>query len=160
VDISEQLLYLYCSYADGKEEVKTYPVSTAKAGIGNKKDSNKTPLGRHKIQKKIGDGEPIGRIFKGRQPTKGKITKMNVSKKDYVLTRIMRLKGLEEGKNSGKDESGTVVDSYERFIYIHGTPAENKIGTPASLGCVRMYNSDVIDLFDLVNVGTEVNIEE
>jgi lipoprotein-anchoring transpeptidase ErfK/SrfK len=155
VDISEQQLYLYCSYADGKEEVKTYSVSTSKYGIGNKADSDKTPLGQHIIKQKIGDGAPEGTIFKARKNT-GKIAEMNAPDAgDLVTTRIMWLSGLEPGKNSG---SG--IDSHKRYIYIHGTAEEEKIGTPASHGCVRMYNRDAIDLFERVNEGTPVNIEE
>jgi len=155
VDISDQQLYLHCSYADGKEEVKTYSVSTSKYGIGNKAGSDKTPLGQHIIKQKIGDGAPEGTIFKARQNT-GKIAEMNApGAGDLVTTRIMWLSGLEPGKNSG---SG--IDSHKRYIYIHGTAEEEKIGTPASHGCVRMYNRDAIDLFERVSEGTQVDIEE
>jgi lipoprotein-anchoring transpeptidase ErfK/SrfK len=152
VDISEQVLYLYCRYADSNEEVKTYPVSTSKYGIGNKAHSNKTPLGLHHIKGKIGDGAPSGTIFKGLQNT-GRIAKINAPGGDVITTRVMRLQGLERGINLG---SG--IDSYKRYIYIHGTAEENKIGIPASHGCVRMYNRDVIDLFDRVTEDTKVNI--
>lgn len=155
VDISEQQLYLHCSYADGKEEVKTYPVSTSKYGIGNKAGSDKTPLGQHIIKQKIGDGAPEGTIFKARKNT-GKIAEMNApGAGDLVTTRIMWLSGLEPGKNSGRG-----IDSHKRYIYIHGTAEEEKIGTPASHGCVRMYNRDAIDLFERVSEGTQVDIEE
>jgi lipoprotein-anchoring transpeptidase ErfK/SrfK len=155
VDISDQQLYLHCSYADGKEEVKTYSVSTSKYGIGNKAGSDKTPLGQHYIKRKIGDGAPEGTIFKARKNT-GKIAEMNApGAGDLVTTRIMWLSGLESGKNSG---SG--IDSHKRYIYIHGTAEEEKIGTPASHGCVRMYNRDAIDLFERVSEGTQVDIEE
>jgi len=153
VDISEQALYLYCAYADGNEEVKTYPISTSKYGIGNKAHSNKTPLGQHHIKGKIGDGAPLGMIFKGLRNT-GRIAKINApGSGDVITTRVMRLQGLERGINLGPG-----IDSYKRYIYIHGTAEENKIGIPASHGCVRMYNRDVIDLFDRVTEGTEVNI--
>jgi len=156
VDISEQKLFLYCTYNQDKlEEQKTYPVSTSKFGIGSTANTNKTPLGLHRIENKIGDNAPHGMIFKARQAT-GRIAKINgEGDHDYVTTRIMWLKGLEPGKNAG---SG--IDSYRRYIYIHGTAEENKIGQPASHGCIRMYNSDVIDLFDRVNEGTEVYIKE
>ncbi|MCK5525231.1 MAG: L,D-transpeptidase [Thiomargarita sp.] len=154
VDISEQQLYLYCRYAGGKEERKVYPVSTSKYGIGSQAGSNKTPLGLHYIDKKMGDGAPEGMIFKARRST-GKIAKMNApGAGDLVTTRIMWLKGLEPGGNSGRG-----IDSYKRYIYIHGTAEENKIGEPASHGCIRMYNSDVIDLFERVTEGVEVNIK-
>lgn len=153
VDISEQVLYLYCRYADSNEEVKTYPISTSKYGIGNKAHSNKTPLGLHHIKGKIGDGAPFGTIFKGLRNT-GRIAKINAPGGDVITTRVMRLQGLEKGINLGRG-----IDSYKRYIYIHGTAEENKIGTPASHGCVRMYNRDVIDLFNRVTDGTEVNIK-
>jgi len=154
VDISEQKLYLFCRYENGNEEVKIYPVSTSKYGIGNQAGSNKTPLGLHKIKNKIGDGAPQGMIFKARQQT-GRIANINAEIGDLVTTRIMWLSGLEPGKNSGRG-----IDSYKRYIYIHGTAEENKIGQPASHGCVRMYNTDVIELFDRVVEGTEVYIKK
>ncbi len=152
VDISDQMLYLYESnQAVADNMVKSYPVSTSKYGIGNRAGSNKTPLGRHYIKNKIGDDAPEGMIFKARQPM-GRIAEMNAAGVgDLVTSRIMWLKGLEPGKNSGRR-----IDSYQRYIYIHGTAEEYKIGQPASHGCVRMYNSDVIDLFDRVKEGTEV----
>ena len=155
VDISEQKLYLYCYYSGNKKEVKIYPVSTSKYGIGSKAGSNKTPLGKHRIEKKIGDGAPIYTIFKARRNT-GRSAKAILNDPgagDLVTTRIMWLKGLEPGRNSGRG-----VDSFRRYIYIHGTGEENKIGKPASHGCIRMRNKDVIDLYDRVSEGTEVRI--
>jgi hypothetical protein len=152
VDISEQQLYLYCRYR-GNEVVKTYRVSTAKNGIGNRSGSGKTPLGRHLIKDKIGDGALLGTIFKARRNT-GRIATMNQPGPDFVTTRIMWLKGLEPGINAGRG-----IDSYKRYIYIHGTAEENKIGQPASHGCIRMYNREVIELFDLVTEGTLVDIQ-
>jgi len=154
VDISEQQLYLYCRYAGGNEEKKVYPVSTSKYGIGSQAGSNKTPLGQHRIEKKFGEGAPEGMIFKARRST-GKIAEMNVpGAGDLVTTRIMWLKGLEPGRNSGRG-----IDSYKRYIYIHGTAEEEKIGKRASHGCIRMYNRDVIDLFERVTEGVEVKIK-
>ncbi len=121
---------------------------------GSQVNSFKTPLGRHKISEKIGEGLPEGAILKGRRWT-GAIA--NIIKEpidtefDVVTSRILWLTGLEEGKNLG---SG--VDSKSRYIYIHGTAEEGLIGKPASDGCVRMYNSDVISLFNSVNIDTEV----
>ncbi|MDM8561518.1 L,D-transpeptidase [Candidatus Parabeggiatoa sp. HSG14] len=154
VDISEQMLYLYeGDKAETDKMVKSYPVSTSKYGIGNQSGSGKTPLGKHYIKNKFGDGAPKGTIFKARQ-NMGKIAEMNAKDVgDLVTTRIMWLKGLERGKNSGRG-----IDSYKRYIYIHGTAEENKIGQPASHGCIRMYNSDVIDLFDRLKEGTRVDI--
>jgi lipoprotein-anchoring transpeptidase ErfK/SrfK len=156
IDISEQKLFLYCTYKNSQhEEVKTYPISSSKFGIGSTANTNKTPLGLHRIEQKIGDNAPFGMIFKARKAT-GRIAKINgKGDHDYVTTRIMWLKGLEPGKNAG---SG--IDSYRRYIYIHGTAEENKIGKPASHGCIRMYNKDVIDLFEKVSEGTEVYIKE
>jgi len=154
VDIANQQLYLFCHYQDRKEK-KVYPISTSKYGIGNKAGSNKTPKGLHYIENKIGDGAPEGMIFKARKAT-GKIAEMDMpGAGDLVTTRIMWLKGLEQGNNLGRG-----IDSYKRYIYIHGTAEESKIGQPASHGCIRMYNRDVIDLFVRVEEGTEVHIKE
>ncbi len=136
--------------------LKTYTVSTAKAGIGAEKNSNKTPLGVHRIKNKIGNNAPIGTIFFARKASNqiAEIyTDTTDTPKDYVTTRILWLDGLEPGKNKG----GT-VDSYERYIYIHGTHEEGLLGKPMSMGCVRMKNKDVIELFKLVKEGTLVSI--
>ncbi len=155
VNISKQELYLYCNYQGKKKKVKIYPVSTSKYGIGSEAGSNKTPLGLHRIEKKIGNGAPIYTIFKARRNT-GRSAKAILNDPgagDLVTTRIMWLKGLEPGKNSGRG-----VDSFRRYIYIHGTGEENKIGKRASHGCIRMYNKDVIDLYNRVSEGTKVLI--
>jgi hypothetical protein len=155
VDISEQKLYLYNGDEQSSNLIKNYPISTAKAGIGNRMGSGQTPLGLHRIEQKIGDGEPLGMIFKARRVT-GIIAEMNgANVGDLVTTRIIWLKGLEPGRNAGAG-----VDSFERFIYIHGTAEENKIGQPASHGCIRMLNKEVVELFDQVVVGTPVQIRE
>ena len=150
VDIATQQLFFL---KKGQIE-EIYSVSTSVYGTGSKVNSFKTPLGRHKISEKIGEGLPEGAILKGRRWT-GAIA--NIIKEpidtdfDVVTSRILWLTGLEEGKNLG---SG--VDSKSRYIYIHGTAEEGLIGKPASDGCVRMYNIDVISLFDSVNIDTEV----
>ena len=150
VDISTQQLFFL---KKGQIE-EIYSVSTSVYGTGSKVNSFKTPLGRHKISEKIGQGLPEGAILKGRRWT-GAIA--NIIKEpidtdfDVVTSRILWLTGLEEGKNLG---SG--VDSKSRYIYIHGTAEEGLIGKPASDGCVRMYNIDVISLFNSVNIDTEV----
>jgi hypothetical protein len=136
-----------------------YPISTSKYGVGNSSGSNKTPLGVHQIQAKIGDDAPIGAIFKGKVFT-GEIAEISYAKKDitdddYVTTRVLPLRGLEEGINKGKG-----IDSFSRAIYIHGTPEEGLIGKPASHGCIRMLNKDVIELFNKVEVGTLLDIIE
>ncbi|OQW91843.1 MAG: hypothetical protein BWK79_16025 [Beggiatoa sp. IS2] len=149
VNISEQMLYLYA----GDNVVVSYPISTSKYGIGSEAGSNKTPLGQHIIVSKIGEGAVEGTIFKSRVNT-GKIAVMNApGAGDLVTTRILWLKGLEPGKNAGGQ-----VDSYNRFIYIHGTAEEKFIGKPASHGCIRMKNTDVVDLFNRVLEDTLVNI--
>jgi hypothetical protein len=159
VDISEQKLSLYrnCKLLENKlvesNLIISYPVSTSKYGIGNQARSNKTPLGLHRIEEKIGANAPAGMIFKARHST-GKIAEINqAGAGDLVTTRIMWLKGLEPNKNQGAG-----IDSYQRYIYIHGTVEENKIGQPASHGCIRMNNLDVIGLFDQVKEGTLVDI--
>jgi len=148
VDISEQQLHLY----QGNDLLKTYPISTSKYGIGSQAGSNKTPLGQHIIAQKIGADAPEGTIFKARVNT-GRIARIDQDGGDIVSSRILWLEGLEAGKNKGAG-----VDSYQRYIYIHGTAEEGKIGQPASHGCIRMYNRDVIDLFTQVDEGTPVDI--
>lgn len=156
VDSRLQRLYLWEPYPEGDMLIREYPVSTAKNGLGEHSGSYCTPRGRHRIVEKIGDRQPMYAIFKARVPT-GEIwtPKMSEDKpgSDWILTRILWLDGMEEGKNKG----GT-VDSHSRYIYIHGSNEEHLIGTPASHGCIRMRNADVIDLFNLVEEGTEVNI--
>ena len=156
VIVREQHVYLL---KDGRV-VKQFPVSTSKFGIGNKAGSNKTPLGRHKIVRKIGDGVPFGTIFVGRHNT-GRIAEIFRRKPkvrqdgDLITTRILRLRGLEKGVNKGEG-----IDSYERFIYIHGTRHEWLIGRPASHGCIRMRNRDIVKVFNAVRSGTLVLIEK
>lgn len=137
---------------------KTYRISSAKNGSGNTSGSGKTPLGIHRIAEKIGAGAQPNTIFVGRKNS-GKtatILKEAVdSDEDHVTSRILWLEGLEPGMNKGKG-----IDSHQRYIYIHGTPEEGLIGTPASHGCIRMYNTDVIELFELVSTETFVVIAE
>lgn len=150
--INEQKLYVYRN----NKVIKSYPVSTSKYGVGNKMGSNTTPLGLHRIKKKIGGNAPLGMIFVGCKPT-GKIAKIYTDKtdleEDFVTTRILVLEGLQPGINKGGN-----VDSERRKIYIHGTPEEGLIGTPASHGCIRMKNLDIVELFNIVPVGTLVEI--
>lgn len=153
VDVSKQQLSFY----DANDKlIRQYPVSTASKGIGNRAGSDQTPLGGHIISDRFGDGADLGTIFIGRANT-GKIAKI-ISKpvsnpSDLVTSRILWLRGLEEGKNRGGN-----VDSHQRYIYIHGTPDEGLIGKPASHGCIRMKNSDVIDLFKQAPKNTLVYI--
>lgn len=132
-----------------------YLCSTAARGMGNRENSNQTPTGWHKIEERIGGNAPWGTIFVERKSTGKTWATDQVTEKDYVLTRIMWLRGLEPGINAGPG-----VDSHDRYIYIHGTPAEDKIGTPASMGCIRLRNDDVITLFETVESGTPVLMTE
>ncbi|MDP1927053.1 MAG: L,D-transpeptidase [Thiobacillus sp.] len=156
VDTRLQQLYLWESYPDGDMLIQQYPVSTAANGAGEQAGSHCTPRGRHRIAEKIGADTPLGTAFKSRQPT-GEIWTPELDAefpgRDWILSRILWLEGLEPGKNQGNS-----VDSHDRFIYIHGTNEEHKLGTPASHGCIRMKNEDVAELFKLVPVGTEVRI--
>jgi hypothetical protein len=145
---------LSCFSSDG-EMLQQYPVSTSRYGMGQQQGSHQTPYGLHCIAQKIGDGEPCGRVFRARQAS-DEICLPDAFKsdEDVITTRILWLQGLEPGFNRGGE-----VDSFERFIYIHGTSDEAHIGEPASIGCIRMKNPDVIDLFDLLHVNDLVIIE-
>ncbi len=155
VRISEQCLYVFNQQG---EVIRQFPVSTSRYGIGSENGSFKTPVGRHVIREKIGEDAPINEGFVGRQPrgVLGNLIQQQAELPDDIITtRIMWLGGQEPGLNKGGQ-----VDSYQRYIYIHGTDEEDQIGTPASHGCIRMRNDDVIELFDLVEVGDTVLIEE
>jgi len=152
VDISEQRLYLYSN----NDLIQSFPVSTSKYGEGQIENSFKTPLGLHKIKEKIGHKAPINTIFTARVNTNKRADvqiKQNDTEDDFVTSRILWLEGLEDGINRGLG-----VDSYNRYIYIHGTHEEGLIGQKASHGCIRMFNNDVIELFDIVSEGTKVHI--
>lgn len=148
VDVESQIL----SHIKNGLIITNYSVSTSKFGVGNKQGSFKTPLGIHRIIEKIGDGAPAGRIFKSRRDT-GKGWQKQENEENMILTRILRLEGLEPGVNRGG-----IVDSYERYIYIHGTNLEDKIGTPTSHGCICMKNNEIITLFEQIEEGTVVII--
>ena len=128
--------------------VKTYPVSTSKFGLGDRKGSCRTPLGAHRIASKIGSGQPKGMVFKSRKPT-GECVAPNSPGRDPIVTRIMWLEGLEPRNRN----------AHSRLIYIHGTAEERTIGTPASYGCVRMKSNDVYEAFNLLRTGDPVVIE-
>lgn len=145
VDVSTQTLSL--EDAEGTT-LKRYTISTSAYGTGTEPGSNKTPTGRFMVCEKIGDGTPAGGVFVGRIPTGEFGNEKDTA--DHVQTRILWLHGLESENANTKS----------RYIYIHGTNAEGLLGTPASHGCVRMSNLDVIDLFDRVDVGTEVFISQ
>lgn len=153
VSVPRQRLYTLDERGD---TLASYPCSTSRYGTGNRQGSNKTPLGMHRIADMRGDGKPLGAIFKAKIYTgrQADIVQSPVSTgQDYVTTRILHLEGTEPGVNRGEG-----IDSYRRYIYIHGTPEEGLIGTPSSHGCVRMKNADVIELYDQVSVGTPVEI--
>ena len=133
--------------------IEQYDASTSRFGNGIRENSFKTPLGLHRIKEKIGAGAPAGRIFKGRKDT-GIDWDQHSIEDNLILTRILRLEGLEEGINKGAG-----VDSYERFIYIHGTNREDLVGTPLSHGCLALRNEDIIRLFEIVREGTLVYID-
>ena len=153
VDLDRQYLDLW----SGGEQIRRYPVSTAANGPGELQDSGCTPRGKHIIRAKIGAGAPRGAVFAARRPT-GEIYTPALAAghpdRDWILTRILWLSGLEPGRNRlGR------VDTMRRYIYIHGCPDDVDMSTPGSHGCIRMRNDDVIDLFDRVKVGTSVVIE-
>ena len=142
VTIASQQLEL----REGETLLRRYPISTSAYGVGSAPGSLKTPAGKFRIAEKIGHGAPAGMIFRSRLPT-GEIGSAD-NPEDLVLTRILWLDGLEDQNRN----------THERYIYIHGTNQESAIGTPASHGCIRMRNMDVIDLFDMVETETEVRI--
>ena len=144
ISIRDQRLTL----KEGETLVRTYPVSTSRFGIGAEEGSMKTPIGRFRVAGKIGDGLPSDTVFQSRVPLKADDPLPPTE--DLVMSRILWLDGLDEHNANTRD----------RFIYIHGTKHEDKIGNQASHGCVRMRNADVIELFDLVDEGAPVVIEQ
>ena len=153
VDISEQRLYLLRNMT----VLSSYPISSSSYGEGQQENSFKTPLGQHVIKEMIGDDTKEDTIFISRINTKrtADIVKDAINTEDdYVTSRILWLSGEEEGVNKGGK-----VDSYNRYIYIHGTQEEGLIGLKASHGCIRMFNNDVIDLYQKVKIGTKVLIK-
>jgi lipoprotein-anchoring transpeptidase ErfK/SrfK len=152
VSVKEQKMY----HIVENTIVKAYLVSTAKKGVGNQKNSDMTPNGLHYIKEKHGgktpqNGRMIGRVFYGQIATIYSDT--TSSKTDDITSRILWLSGMEKDINKGGN-----VDSYNRYIYIHGTSEEGKIGTPASHGCIRMLNTDVIELYAKIKIGVKVLI--
>ena len=155
INITEQKLSLLDEAGDVLQQ---YPVSTSKYGTGNQNGSEKTPLGLHRIKHKLGGAMPVNEVFIGRVPhgnLEECIERGVDLPDDVIMSRIMWLEGMEPGRNQGG-----YVDTYQRYIYIHGTNHEENIGTPSSIGCIRMCNQDVVDLFRQLEVGSEVLIEE
>lgn len=143
---------------DRGEPLKSYTVSTARNGVGERNGSERTPRGAHLVRAKIGAGCPVNTVFKGRRPT-GEIYTQELRRqypgRDWILTRILWLSGKEPGFNRLGD-----VDTMRRYIYIHGAPDDDTLGVPGSHGCIKMRNGDVVELFDLVPAGTPLNIRE
>ena len=143
-------------FIDGKRVLLSYLVSTAKNGVGEQMGSECTPRGRHRIRVKIGAGQKSGAVFVARRPTGEVFSKQLAGRfpeRDWILTRILWLSGLEPHRN----RFGS-VDTAKRYIYIHGSPDSEVNGQPRSHGCVRMRNADIIELFDRLDVGTIVEI--
>lgn len=153
VSAAEQTLTLHA-----KAAARSYSISTSANGLGEQTGSECTPRGRHIIRAKIGAGAPQGAVFVGRRPT-GEVWSPELAEqhpdRDWILTRILWLSGCEHGRN----RLGA-VDSMRRYIYIHGTPDTEPMGVPASHGCIRMRNSDIVELFDRVPVGCPVEVCE
>jgi lipoprotein-anchoring transpeptidase ErfK/SrfK len=138
--------------------IKRYSISSAKNGVGEQNGSYRTPRGRHLVRAKIGAGQPVNTVFVERRPT-GETYSPELARenpgRDWILTRILWLSGLERGVNRmGR------VDTMRRAIYIHGSPDTADMGKPGSRGCIRMHNRDIVELFDLVPVRTIVEIQE
>ena len=141
VSVKDQKMLLVC---DGVP-LKSYKISTSKFGVGDRPGSNCTPLGRMQVAQKIGGNAVIGSVFKSRRPT-GEVIRPNSPGRDPVVTRILWLTGKEQRNRN----------AYGRTIYIHGTPEENRLGSPASYGCIRMASKDVAELFTKVGKGADV----
>lgn len=155
VSIAAQTLTLF---DEAGNLLRSYAVSTAKGGAGEEKNSNRTPRGKHVVRAKIGGDAEENTVFVGRRPT-GEVYSPELAQshpgRDWMLTRILWLSGKEPGVNRLGN-----VDTMQRYIYIHGSPDSAAMGTPGSIGCVRMRNADVMELYDLVEPGTPVEILE
>lgn len=152
VDITKQLLFAQSD----THLIRTYSISTAKKGVGEQWGSEQTPRGKHIIRAKIGEHCAINTIFVKRRPTGEIFTsamRIRYPERDWILTRILWLSGLEKGKN----RLG-LCDTMRRYIYIHGSPDDIAMGIPGSRGCIRMRNQDIIELFHYTPVGTVITI--
>ena len=150
INTGRQTLYLL----DNNKIKYEFPISTAFNGTGCQEDSYKTPICRHTVVSKIGAGLPPGTLFKNRRPTKRIVNLLPQDQYDYITSRIIRLSGLEDDINKGGN-----VDTYNRYIYIHGTPHIDRLGKPESHGCIRMSDVDVINLFNSIEYKTLVLID-
>ena len=142
ISVAQQRLRL----KHGRVTLRAFPISTSQFGLGTEEGSFKTPTGRFRIAQKIGDGQPIDTAYKARVPLRPSAE--TLASADLVMSRILWLDGLDPEN----------ANTFDRYIYIHGTNHEEQIGEPASHGCVRMRNADVAELFELVDVGTQVVI--
>ncbi|MET1080253.1 MAG: L,D-transpeptidase [Pseudomonas sp.] len=154
ISLADQCLY---GFAQGRLLLR-FSVSTALNGAGEAQDSGCTPRGPHRVEEKIGDGLPSGAVFKARCWT-GEVFSPQLQaqwpQRDWILTRILRLTGCQPGFNQGDG-----VDSFSRYIYLHGTPDSEPMGVPLSHGCVRLRNADLLELFDRVPLHCAVLIDE
>jgi lipoprotein-anchoring transpeptidase ErfK/SrfK len=154
ISIPDQTLALF----EKGREAKRYIVSTSRNGPGERQGSFCTPRGEHIVRAKIGAGQPLNTVFVRRRPT-GELWTPELAERfpgrDWILTRILWLSGCEPGKNRMGE-----VDTMRRYIYIHGSPDAIEMGEPGSIGCIRMRNRDIVQLFELVPTGTEVSIAE
>lgn len=145
VSVADQRLVVFDQSGQPR---KSYPVSTSKFGLGDQPGSKKTPIGTMVVREKVGDGARPGTVFKGRKPT-GEVIRPNSPGRDPIVSRILWLDGA----------SRSTKNAYNRYIYIHGTAEEWRVGEPASYGCIRMRSKDVIDLYDSVGVGSVVQVK-
>src|ERR1700730_975264 len=143
ISVADQAMDVYLR----NQFLARYQVSTSQFGVGDYPGTCATPLGHLSVAQKIGNGAPLGMVFKDRKPT-GEILTPNAPGRDPIVTRILWLKGLEAQNHN----------AFGRYIYIHGTPVENQIGKPASYGCIRMRSQDVVQLFTTVGVGTSIDV--
>ena len=146
VSVPEQKLHVF---NESGEKIASYRVSTAARGLGDSRGSYATPLGKLEVAAKIGQGAPIGSVFKSGRRT-GEICKVNARGRDPIVTRILHLRGTETQN----------AHAYGRCIYIHGTPDERRLGQAVSYGCIRMSSTDVVELFDMVGVGSKIEITQ
>ena len=155
IRVGEQVMRGYDRGRQAKFEVK---IATARNGVGELNGSECTPLGEHRIRAKIGEGKAANTVFIGRRPSGEIYTEalaLEQPNRDWILSRILWLCGNQVGVNRGGQ-----VDTQRRYIYIHGAPDSHAMGVPSSHGCIKMRNTDIIELFDRVSVGTLVNILE
>ena len=141
-----------------KSPIQVYSISSGLNGAGEQRNSEKTPRGWHIVRAKIGAEAPLNTVFVGRRPSGEHYSAELAAQypgRDWILTRILWLSGLEKGKNRLGN-----VDTMQRYIYIHGTPDETPLGKPGSRGCIRMRNTDIVALFDKVPVGSRILISE